>query len=169
MFQEIWTLSEQGKLCLPCFSRRKPRLQTESSAKVNTSCSRLAWKLASWYNLFSDFPNHLKWNSSSFLQMRRLVAREPWIQSEDYLFYSIFVSLLSLWICCYSVGFFWLEYKGLWLKLLIFYLSALHKHGENTQPFLHWGPNTWKKNQLEESTTSSSHTFKIKQYLLKFL
>ena len=40
-------------------------------------------------------------------------AREPWIQSEDYFFYSRFVSLLSLWICYYSVGFFWLEYKGL--------------------------------------------------------
>lgn len=97
------------------------------------------------------------------------VAREPWIQCEDYLFYSKFVSLLSLWICYYPAGFFWLEYKGLWLKLLIFYLLSLPKHRENTQLFLHWGPNTWeKKNQFEASAKSSLHTFKIKQYLLKF-
>lgn len=77
-----------------------------------------------------------------------IAAREPWIQSEDYLFYSMFVSLLSLWICYYSIGFFWLEYKGLWLKLLILYLLALPKHRENTQPFLHWGQTLGKKKSI---------------------
>lgn len=133
----------------------------QSSVKVNTSCSRLAWKLASWYNLFSDFPNHLKWNSSSSLQMRSSHSSQGALDS--------IWGLFSSWICYYSVGFFWLEYKGLWLKLLILYLLALPKHRENTQPFLHRGQTLEKKNQLEASAMSSLYTFKIKQYLLKFL